>query len=245
MPFLKRLAASLPMSWQHEIKRRRFKRQIRQGAFATDEPEFELLPDLIESGDWVIDVGANVGHYTKRFSDLVGRHGRVVALEPVPATFSLLASNAQAFAHENVTLLNAAASDRTATVGMRIPRFDTGLTNFYMAHIEGAAGAPSEQTASGSMEAIDVSADPLEVMTFPLDSLGLEQDVALVKIDAEGHEAAVLAGMHNLLETSRPTLIVETQSEQVVADLKAIGYRHKRLDHSPNIVFQPEASAEL
>ena len=81
MPLLKQIAARLPHRWQTELKRIYFRRQISKGTFGTDTtdvPEYKILHTLITSGDWVIDIGANVGYYTKRFSELVGPHGRVI-----------------------------------------------------------------------------------------------------------------------------------------------------------------------
>ena len=94
---LKRFAAMLPNSWQHELRRRHFQRQIRLGRFHTDEKEYALLDTLLGEGDWALDIGANVGHYTMRMAELVGPSGRVIALEPVPDTFSLLAANTRLF----------------------------------------------------------------------------------------------------------------------------------------------------
>ena len=219
MPLLKRIAARLPNRWQAELKRIRCARQIRRGTFATDEPEYFRLPELIRPGDWIVDVGANLGHYTKRFSELAGPQGRVIAFEPVPATFSLLAANARLFAHSNVTLINAAASDKTDLCGMSIPRFDSGLANFYEASLNPARA--------------DVS-----VLTIPLDAIGLSHPVALVKIDAENHEASVLAGMRKLIERDHPALIVETGLPEVVADLVSRGYVSEKLPGSPNFLFR-------
>ena len=129
MTLFNRFAARLPERWQSELKRIHFGRQIIRGTFETSEPEYKILSQLIKPGDWVIDIGANVGHYTKRFSELVGVHGRIIAFEPVPTTFALLAANVQLFAHANVTLINAAVSDKFGVVGMSIPRSSTGLTN--------------------------------------------------------------------------------------------------------------------
>ena len=42
---------------------------------------------LVREGDVVFDIGANLGHFTLLFSDLVGRRGEVHAFEPVPPTF--------------------------------------------------------------------------------------------------------------------------------------------------------------
>jgi FkbM family methyltransferase len=215
------LAAKLPYRWQYEIKRIYYAIQIKRGVFGSAEAEYKLLPQFIRPGDWVIDIGANAGPYTKRLSELVGRQGRVIAFEPVPATFSLLAANAQLFAHANVTMVNAAVSDKTDVVGMTIPRFPTGLTNYYEARLSPAAGSQ------------------LTVLTLSVDSLGLSQRVALVKIDAEGHEAFVLSGMQRLLSDHHPILIVETGSDEVIAGLTAMGYLPERLPGSANVMFRP------
>ena len=39
---LNRIAAGMPASWQQEMKRAFFARQIRAGSFATDEVEFKI-----------------------------------------------------------------------------------------------------------------------------------------------------------------------------------------------------------
>jgi len=221
MPPFKKIAARLPSRWQDELKRIHFWRQICKGTFTTGEPEYKILHNFINLGDWVLDIGANVGHYTKRFSELVGAHGRVIAFEPVPETFSILSANVQLFAHPNVTLINAAVSDRTGVVAMSIPKFSTGLANYYKAQI--SSGAESS----------------LSVLTLSLDSLSISRRIVLVKIDVEGHESFVLDGMKNLLERHHPILIIETSSKEVIDTLSSLGYTAEKLQTSPNILFKP------
>lgn len=158
----------------------------------------------MSKGDWVIDVGANVGHYTKRLSDLVGPAGRVIAIEPVPDTFALLAANVSLCRHANVTLLNLAVSNRTAVVGIQIPDFDSGLKNYYQASVS------SERSE-------------LMVMVITLDSLPLGHGIGLIKIDAERHDPMVLEGAEALLRRDHPTLIVETAPEASVEWLTRLG----------------------
>src|SRR5690606_41619503 len=74
---------------QTELKRIHFSRQIKKGNFVTDEPEYKVLPNFIRKGDWVIDIGANVGHYTIQFSELVGKEGRVIAFRSEEHTSEL------------------------------------------------------------------------------------------------------------------------------------------------------------
>ena len=221
MHLIKRMAAKLPGDWQLAFRRRMYARQIRRNAFRTTEPEYDRLGEWIREGDWVLDIGANIGHYTKRFSELVGASGRVLAFEPVPDTFTLLTANARLFAHANVSLFNAAVSDRLDLCGMTVPNFDTGLRNYYEARLA------------------DASESAFSVLTIPVDRLDIESRVALIKIDAEDHEAAVLAGMSRLMERHHPILIVETGDERVVERLAHMGYVSVRLPGSPNILFRP------
>lgn len=216
---LKRLAAKLPARWQQELKRLYFDRQIRFGRFRTDEREYLLLDGLVQPGDWVLDIGANIGHYTARLSELVGERGRVIAFEPVPQTFELLAANVARLRWRNVTLLNLAASHETALAGMTIPKFASGLDNYYMARLT----------------AKDAS---FRVLSTAVDALNLPSAVRLVKIDAEGHELSVLRGMIRLLSRDRPVLIVEESSADIVPFLRDYGYAAERLEGSSNLIFR-------
>lgn len=219
---LKVFASMLPDSWQHELRRRHFQRQIRRAHFHTDEKEFAILDTLLREGDWALDIGANVGHYTMRMAELVGASGRVVALEPVPDTFSLLAANARLFAHANVSLLNVAASDRMAIAHMEIPRFSNRLANYYQARLSSGGGN-------------------LAVLTLPVDELSLPP-VRLVKIDVEGHELPALRGMKGLLQRDHPVLIVETSSQESTTFLDSLGYAVERLPGSSNLLCRPRAA---
>lgn len=218
MASLKTLASRLPQAWQLELKRLHYRRQIRAGTFVTPEPEFARLSEWVGAGDWVIDVGAHVGHYTQRFSDLVGSEGRVIAVEPVPQTFALLAANVALFRHPNVTLLNLAASARTEVVGMRIPDRADGSHNYYEAAISAQPG-------------------PLRVLAAALDPLAFGHPIRLIKIDAEGHDAVVLEGIQRLLASDHPTLIVEADTRLVADSLARLGYRGERLPGSSNTLF--------
>jgi FkbM family methyltransferase len=219
MEMLRNIACKLPIRWQHEIQRIRFARQVKRKCFASEEKEFDLLGQWISEGDWVVDIGANVGHYTVRFSSMVGETGRVIAIEPVPETFSLLAANAALLPLKNVSLFNVAASMSFDCVGMSTPTNERGLANYYMAHI-------ADQDPS------------FNVISLPIDSLGITQPISLVKIDTEGHELSVIEGMKNIVLRDRPTLIIEDNSAQVIQYLKQFGYCCTKNQNSPNLVFQ-------
>lgn len=219
MQGLKRIAARLPREWRQALKRRYYAGQIRRSSFRAPEPEFDRLPAMVSPGDWVIDVGANVGHYTLRLATLVGASGRVLALEPVPETFALLVANAALAPHENITLLNAAASARTEIAGVTIPKYaETGLDNFYLAQLSQADSR-------------------LQVLCVSIDSLDLPHRIGLAKIDTEGHELAVLKGMKEILRRDHPRLIVEDNDPGVEPYLAEHGYSSERIPGSSNRIF--------
>ncbi len=217
--FVKVVASKLPKRMQQELKRWYFSYQIKKNKFLTNELEYSCLGQWVGEDDWVIDVGANIGHYTKRLSELAGNGGRVIAFEPTPDTFELLAANSALFKNNNVTLINACASDSTQMLGMKIPQFNTGLSNYYMAHLT------------------ESSAADLQVLCLAIDSLALAQPIKLVKIDAEGHDLSVLKGMSRMLNECHPILIVEDDSSELETYLKDFGYKSNRLENSHNKIF--------
>jgi FkbM family methyltransferase len=213
---LKRVAARFPRQIQHELRRHYYSWQIRRGQFRTEEREFQMLELFVGAGDWAIDVGANVGHYTARLSKLVGPTGRVLAFEPVPRTFELLTANARQFPHSNVTLMNVALSDAPALAAMDVPGGEGGA---YLAHL-------TERDTG------------LNVLCLPLDAISLPQPIRLVKIDAEGHELSVLRGMSKLLQCDRPALIIEVSHAESADFLSRLGYTKEKLPGSPNCIFR-------
>jgi FkbM family methyltransferase len=195
--------------------------QIGKNSFKTTELEYQLLANWIRTGDWVLDIGANVGHYSLRLSELCGDSGRVLAFEPVPLTFDLLASNVSKARYQNVTIFNVAVSNQTEIIRMNVPQDGLEVKsrlNYYRSHV--------------------TSLGDLNILSISIDSLNICHTVRLVKIDVEGHEIYVLQGMQQLLKRDFPILIVEGNSSQVDSYLASIGYSSKRLQGSVNQIFE-------
>jgi len=221
--FFKKIVGLLPGFWRRVVYLCYYRRLIKRGGFQTQEREAVYLRDVIKPGDWVLDIGANIGHYTKCFSDLVGENGRVIAMEPIPKTFSFLASNTEQFRRSNISLLNVAASNRVQMTNMKIPFWDNGRPNYSRARLS------SEATG-------------LSVLAMPMDNLKIERPVSVVKIDVEGYELEVLQGMIRLIERDHPLMVVETESLEVVEWARSAGYETFRLEDSPNRIFIPAGS---
>lgn len=201
-------------------KRVYYRLQIARGRFVSPEPEFELIRRLLHRGDWAIDVGANVGHYAVEMARAVGPTGHIIALEPIPETFTFLTDNLESAGMRNVTLLNAAASSGARMASMRVPsRNGDGTKNYYQAYI-------SDRNPE------------YQVCCVPLDALQIAHPIVLAKIDAEGHDNHVIAGMMGLIQRDRPVLIVESLEAETLHKLTLLGYLREQLPGSPNAILQ-------
>ena len=220
MPLIHALAAWLPKDLQHVLRQFHFRYLINRASFLPDELEIADVETYARPGDWVIDVGANVGRYTCFMSRCVGEHGRVLAFEPILESFSLLTANVRSCRATNVSLYNLALSNENAVARMAVPAYpQTHLNNYYEAHI-----AP----------------DGVPVLCLTLDSLPLAHAVRLIKIDAEGHDLQVLQGAHGLIARDRPVIIVEGwESGEVAAWLRAMRYAIQKRPGSHNMVALP------
>jgi FkbM family methyltransferase len=141
-------------------------------------------------GGTVIDIGANLGEWAVPLARAVGPGGRVLCCEPNPGVAAALAATLRVNNLGQAAVLQLAVSDSEGDGHLAINPVDSGQSRL------AAAGLP--------------------VSLRTLDSLVAEhalERIDLMKIDVEGHEAAVLAGATATLQHHRPALIFESGLE--------------------------------
>jgi len=153
------------------------------------ERELCYLDKLIPGDAVTVDVGANCGLYTRRLARL---SRQVHAFEPSQQMARLLRRTSA----RNVSVHEIALSDHDGDAELFIPQGDDGLV-YGLASLEARAD-PSAKTVSA------------QVPIARLDAV-INQDVAFVKIDVEGHELNVLNGAVELLERCQPVFLVEAE----------------------------------
>jgi len=164
----------------------------------SDEPDLAVIRQLVQRGTVAVDLGANIGMYTKVLSDVVGPGGTVISVEPVPQTFEVLSRNIRSLGMDNVSCVNVAISDAAGHVVMELPSYDTGGINFYQATVVNAA----EKTGD-SRPHVRVPALTLDMLVAGKGTVGF------VKCDVEGHELACLSGAETVLNSHCPAWLVE------------------------------------
>lgn len=179
------------------------------------EPDLFVVRAIVERGDTVVDVGANIGLYSHWLTRWVGPGGHVLALEPIAETCAILHRLAQRLAWNNLTLVEGAASERDGTLWMHVPSDERRIPNHYLAHVS--------SFSEGARPVRAVSIDTL------LDAA----PATFIKIDVEGHELACLRGAIATIRRSMPALLVEinrdgsglpAEGQAVIDTLCAEGY---------------------
>lgn len=154
-----------------------------------DLPVTEVIWRLLEPGDSAIDAGANIGYMSGLMAYRVAATGRVTAFEPHPELFKELRFNceliSQTLARSVVVADNRALSDLN------------GTQKLYMSMEWG------DNEGLGSLIPVSTPASVIEVSVTRLDDVIPGTRVALLKVDVEGHEAAVLRGASRLLSQGR------------------------------------------
>ena len=166
-------------------------------AFGSYEEHYaELFRCLVSPDDRCVDVGANVGVHTVRLAKLVGSRGEVIALEPDEELVHRARRNIMLNQLSNAHVINAAASDE-AGGNVQLYRPDARDTN------RAKASLLRHSYLTGSVTTVPVVTID-EVCPGP---------VALIKIDVEGHEAAVVRGAAAKINRYSPVIIFEYAPE--------------------------------
>lgn len=192
------------------------------------------LQQLVKEGDTVIDIGANLGYYTRPLADIVGATGEVYAVEPVPVIFSVLKRNVGG--RKNVTLLNYALGSEERTIEMANDSvaaagyFGTGRNFVSDGELSGDAIRFSAQMVRGSRLFADL------------------KRIDFIKCDIEGYERVVIPELQPLIERHHPTVLIETDGEtrqEIIRMFSQMGYRAYMLENGKEVTLNASSDKDI
>jgi FkbM family methyltransferase len=171
-----------------------------------------FIKNIVNKGDCVVDIGANLGYFSKIFSKLVGSEGKVISIEPVKPFFDTLKWGLRK--KLNCLLYNYALGLENKKIEMVLPiingYFRTGLAHIATNRIdkEGSLSFETEMVKGSSL-------------------LNQLPKINYIKCDIEGYEEYVLPELKEIIEKQKPILQIETGGTHkiVVFNLmKELGY---------------------
>ncbi len=165
----------------------------------------ELVRKVTRPGMIALDIGANVGYYTRLLSKLVGSSGHVLAFEPHPGSFILLRQNTVQL--KNVTLIEMAVghTEGWATLYDSLPESGGSSLRYDARHVAKLRATHAGQALAPRILE-DFSTATYRVNTTSVDSLLSERkilEVNVVKMDIEGAELDALRGMEGIIQSSK------------------------------------------
>jgi len=180
------------------------------------EPTAQALLRCVNQGNTIIDLGANMGYYTRKLSEIVGNTGKVYALEPVQKNYDILAENTEHL--ENTTIMKLAIGDQNKALPI---------------------GVSDKLNWSG----FNIESKESEIVNMKtLDSFTEEQGIRpdLIRMDVEGYEYEIIKNAKNLMATHSPKFMVEVhphlmkeRTKEFLLMLKDAGYELTALGIDP------------
>lgn len=173
-----------------------------QGLLAEKSIPYELamlraMGSLLRDGDLVLDVGANIGNHSIYLAMVVGC--RVVAFEPNPSLASPFKKSIEINGLEHLVSV---VEKGLGAAAARVVFSESKPDNL---------GAQSLQEIDDTYK---FAQDEVVMEVVRIDSMSLDGKVKAIKIDVEGMELEVLEGAIRLLEVDRPSLFIESHTEE-------------------------------
>ncbi len=157
---------------------------------------------LIRKGDHIVDLGANLGYYTKLFSNWTGPGGKVIAIEPVPLYMKIVKWATRR--RSNVQFVPYALGKENKKIHMVTPsRFGYLRAGLSQVHDDDKGTKPEQHEFSFEAEMVKAA----ELFA------GFER-IDYFKCDIEGYEVVVLPEIMPVLLKFKPIIQLETWGDQ-------------------------------
>lgn len=192
------------------------------GAFEPDT--LKLFERMVKPGMTVLDIGANIGAHTLHLGRLVGPDGFVMAFEPTE------------WAHEKLKTNLALNPDISARVHVRQTMLVADDKQVLPDSIPSSWPLQADKTVHPKLRGKSMSTDGSNAMTA--DDCLAESNVNrvdFIKLDVDGFECDVLAGMVQTLREAQPVILMELSPyvmeerghsvEKLMSILDRAGYR--------------------
>lgn len=178
----------------------------------------EAICRLLEPGEQAYDIGANIGQNVSMMALILGSKGRVTAFEPGPESWRLLNRNIASWERYELAPITVVCVGLSSRAGAGVLHESLDLGGFSL-----------EERPPGPPRIAPEGAGGIRVELTTLDAFTPRgQEIALIKMDVEGHELAVLEGAMRLLDQQLVRDIVfedyQPQPSAVSRRLQASGY---------------------
>ena len=160
--------------------------------------EDEFLRSFNLEGKVVYDIGAFEGIFSLFFAKSVGSHGQVITFEANPNNYNIVLKNIALNHFRNIMVKNIALGDKPGKLTLAFGSSEAGSGSLNADIQERARQAKDVQTVEVSVDTLD---NQVKIHNLPQPDF--------IKIDVEGFEPQILAGMKKVLQEVKPVFFIE------------------------------------
>ena len=170
-----------------------------------------MVKQLIQPDFTVVDLGANLGYFSKTFARLA-KNGKLISIEPVPVFYDTLSYFMKGYS--NTTIYNVALGTEEGSITMVLPE-SNGMIRTGLPHI---AESEEEKQLHATQEVKIVKGSNLLSDLTKID---------YIKCDIEGYELNVFQEIKPILEQHLPFVqieIAEKNLDEMLRLFNSLGY---------------------
>ena len=169
------------------------------------ERELRRLRATTDGEVIALDIGANIGYFSLLIARVLGPRARIYAVEPDPDNLALLELNVESNGYaDRIEIERCAVGGTVDRAELR--RHDQSNRHMVIADPDAPSAAATARRADASADD-SVSVPQVTVERFLEDRVIAPEAVGVVRMDFEGYEAEVFAGMKRVLAAAGPTLV--------------------------------------
>jgi FkbM family methyltransferase len=200
---------------------RRSRAYARYLARRPHDPDFRAF-GLLEGDGLFLDIGASIGQSALSFR-IFNRKSPILSLEPLAEHEGDLRFVKRVIRGYEYRIAGAGSESGTKTI--HVPTMDGYALPAESSLSRAQADAVLERLCSAGVPAKLLEVKEQRISLLRVDELGLKP--GYVKIDVEGAEDEVLAGMEATIQASRPFVMIERSdaSPNAISRLERFGYR--------------------
>lgn len=197
--------------------------------------ELYFTQKIVNKGDTVLDIGANLSYYSYFLAKKIGKSGQLFAVEPIPLFAEIWRKNMSTHTGNHIKLFNCALGDvEQDEVNMSIPIVN-GVVRHGLTKVDGQKG---EEVHDKLLE----FKVPMHIGDSLLSNENLKQ-LNYLKCDVEGYEQFVIPSLKATISKFKPLIQIELNGkenrENVVNFLLPLGYSIYILINSKLKSIQP------
>jgi FkbM family methyltransferase len=195
------------------------------------------LPNLVGEGATAIDIGANLGYYSRYISQAIGEGGKLYSVEPVAPILGVLRHNLRRCSNVEILPYALGEEEREIVMCNDTARYQ-GYFGTGQNFVGDAAATEGEQVGERFPAQMRRGSELFSKLTR----------LNFIKCDIEGYEVVVMNELRPLLERFRPTVLIETGGEnraKIIKLFHSLNYRGYTLEHGLEVPLTDDSEKDI